>query len=119
LGIYRARVTDINGCSNVSNELVVGAEASDKLWIYPNPSTGVFQVRLYYPGPSIERRTVSIYKANGQLVSTKEFVLDNLASPYYQMDFDLSRLAAGTYLVKVDDKHSGGGKSGLIVIQHK
>lgn len=118
LGLYRARVTDINGCSNVSNELIIGGEASDRLWIYPNPNNGVFQVRLYYAGPSIERRTVTIFKANGQKVSSKEFVLDNLAGPYYQMNFDLGRLAAGTYVVKVDDKHSGHTISGLVVIQH-
>ncbi len=116
-GTYRARVTDINGCINTSNNLVIGGEASDRLWIYPNPTDGVFQVRLYYGGAITERRLVSIYNSAGQLVQNKQFVLDNLTSPYLQMDFDLSTLAGGTYVVKVHNTTTGKIVSGLVVIQ--
>ncbi len=118
LGTYQATVTDINGCVNSSNSLTIGAEASDRLWIYPNPSEGAFQVRLYYAGPVTEKRVVSIFKSNGQLVGSKEFTLDNVTSPYLRMDFDLGSLAAGTYVVKVHNTYTNKVVSGLVVIQH-
>ena len=119
LGTYRARVVDVNGCIAFSNNLTIGAEASDRLWIYPNPNGGVFQVRLYYGGPVTERRVVRLYKSNGQLVMEKEFTLDNIVSPYLRMDFDLGVLASGTYVVKVDNTVTGKITSGLVVIQHE
>ncbi len=117
LGVYQARVTDVNGCVSTSNSLTIGPEASDRLWIYPNPNDGVFQVRLYYGSPVTEKRVVSIYKSNGQLVTEKEFTIDNVSSPYLRMDFDLSTLAGGTYVVKVNNRHTGIIVSGLVVIQ--
>ncbi|MBL7729964.1 MAG: T9SS type A sorting domain-containing protein, partial [Chitinophagaceae bacterium] len=117
LGTYQATVTDINGCSATSAPIVIGAEASDKLWIYPNPSEGQFQVRLYYdPSTTAELRGVYIYNAQGQLIESREFALTNSA-PYLRMDFDLSRQADGTYVVKVVHKYTGKIKSGLLVKQ--
>ena len=118
LGAYQARVVDVNGCVGFSNTLSIGAEATDKLWIYPNPNSGQFQVRLYYGGPVTENRVVRLYKMNGQLVMEKAFTLDNIVSPYLRMDFDMTNLAAGTYVVKVNNTVTGKITSGLVVIQH-
>jgi subtilisin-like proprotein convertase family protein/N-acetylneuraminic acid mutarotase len=117
LGTYQASVTDINGCVNTSNIITLGAKASDRLWIYPNPNTGQFQVRLYYNGVQAERRIVRIYTIGGQLVQQKEFDLVTMTAPYLRMDFDLSRMAAATYVVKVVDSHAKEITSGLVVIQ--
>ncbi|MDZ4794475.1 MAG: choice-of-anchor J domain-containing protein [Bacteroidota bacterium] len=118
VGVYRATVTT-NGCSNTSAELFIGSEVSDRLWIYPNPSTdGNFQVRLYdFSGTNKEERIISIYKNNGQLVTSKEFFLLESAGPYQAMDFNLSNLAAGIYIVKVYNKSSGKVVSGQVVIK--
>jgi subtilisin-like proprotein convertase family protein len=115
LGSYQARVTDVNGCVNSSNVVTIGAEASDRLWIYPNPSPGAFQVRLYYGGTITEDRTVSIFNSQGQLVAQQEFVLNNTSSPYLRMDFDLSKMADGTYVVKVHNRRTNKITSGLVV----
>lgn len=115
MGTYQVRVTDVNGCVNTSNELVIGAEASDRLWIYPNPSTGQFQVRLFYGGTITEDRRVSIYNSAGQVVMEKEFVLNSNTSPYLQMDFDLSKQADGIYVVKVYNQRTKQTVSGLVV----
>jgi hypothetical protein len=118
IGTYRATVTDVNGCTASSANLVIGSEASDKLWIYPNPNNGAFQVRLYYdPSAISERRAIYIFNAAGQVVSTREIDLVNTTAPYVRMDFDLSNLAAGTYVVKVVQKNSGQIKSGIVVVQ--
>ncbi|MCY7309594.1 MAG: GEVED domain-containing protein, partial [Chitinophagaceae bacterium] len=119
-GTYVVTATTAAGCTSsaaLAGTITIGAEASDRLWIYPNPSDGAFQVRLYYNGSTAEKRVVSIYKSNGQLVAEKEFFLDNITSPYLRMDFNLSTLAAGTYVVKVNNTTAGTTVSGLVVIQ--
>jgi subtilisin-like proprotein convertase family protein len=116
-GDYRATVTDINGCVGSSNIVTIGSQASDYLWIIPNPNNGKFQVRLYYSGVIAERRKVQIYNAMGQLMAQKEFDLASSTPPYLSLDFNLPLLSAGTYVVKVVDKNSQKIKSGLMVIQ--
>jgi subtilisin-like proprotein convertase family protein len=118
IGTYRATVTDVNGCVATSSNLVIGTEASDKLWIYPNPTDGAFQVRLYFPNFNVsERREVSVWNSNGQMVARKSLDFIRGMSPYSQVNFDLSGLGAGTYLVKVTDKSTSRIASGLLVIQ--
>lgn len=116
LGTYQATVTDVNGCVNTSNQLVIGAQASDKLWIYPNPTPGAFQVRLYYAGNTAEKRVVSVYNAKGQLVTSRTFDLSYRSAPYLSMNFDLSGMARGTYVVKVAHEYSGNVISGLVLV---
>jgi hypothetical protein len=116
LGTYQATVTDVNGCVNTSNQLVIGAEASDKLWIYPNPTPGAFQVRLYYAGNTAEKRIVSIYNPKGQLITSRTFDLNYRSTPYLSMNFDLSGMARGTYVVKVAHEYSGKVISGLVLV---
>jgi subtilisin-like proprotein convertase family protein len=117
LGNYQATVRDVNGCINSSNVLAIGADASDKLWIYPNPTSGAFQVRYYFAGDMNEKRIVSVYNAAGQLVATQTFNLSFTSSPYLRMDVDLSGAARGTYVVKVAHAYSGKIVSGLVLVQ--
>jgi subtilisin-like proprotein convertase family protein len=118
VGSWRATVT-INGCSNTSNELFISSEASDRLWIYPNPSTsGQIQVRLFNnSGISGEVRTVTIYNAAGQKVAEKIFTLLASGIPYQRLDFDLSAQPTGTYIIRVLDQSTGQVKSGAVLIQ--
>jgi subtilisin-like proprotein convertase family protein len=117
LGNYQATVRDVNGCVNSSNILSIGAEASDKLWIYPNPTAGAFQVRYYHAGDMNEKRIISVFNAAGQLVASKSFDLTYTSSPYLRMDVDLSGAARGTYVVKVAHEFSGKIVSGLVLVQ--
>ncbi|OSZ77653.1 hypothetical protein CAP36_14905 [Chitinophagaceae bacterium IBVUCB2] len=118
LGAYRATVTDVNGCVNSSNVLVIGAQSSDRLWIYPNPSDGQFQVRLFYGSPTAEAdsRVVSVYNSQGQLVARKNIDLRRTSPPYVQVTFDLSNQPAGTYVVKVTEKTTEKVVSGFLTI---
>ena len=118
LGTYQATVTDVNGCVNKSNELTITAEGSDRLWIYPNPTAGAFQVRLYYGGERTEKRVVTLYNSIGQAVDSKEFVLVAGTPAYLQMNFDLGGATAkGPYVVKVANLYSGRVVSGIVMVQ--
>jgi len=117
LGSYQATVRDVNGCVNRSNVLAIGGEASDKLFIYPNPTAGAFQVRYYHAGDVNEKRTISVYNPLGQLVAVKSFDLTYSTAPYLRMDVDMSGAARGTYVVKVAHEYSGKIVSGLVLVQ--
>lgn len=117
VGTYQATVTDVNGCVAKSNLLVIGSEASDRLWIYPNPTDGAFQVRLYYDSDVAERRTVTIYNMLGQVITSKQFSLVDNTAPYLRMDFDLTNMMAGTYVVRVVHEYTQKVVSGLVVVQ--
>jgi hypothetical protein len=88
------------------------------LWIYPNPTSGAFQVRLYHSGERAEKRVVTIYNTIGQVIESKEFVLVAGLPAYYQMNFDLGggATAKGAYVVKVADQYSGRVVSGLVMV---
>ncbi len=117
LGVYRARVTDVNGCSNFSNTVLIESEVSDRLWIYPNPTTGKFQVRWYYSGVYSEIRRIRIFNGAGQLISQNDVPLSNITPHYLRMDFDLSHLAGGVYVVQVFDILDRVHVQGLLIKQ--
>jgi hypothetical protein len=116
LGEYTVELTDVNGCENMSNTLTIGGTETDKLWIYPNPSEGQFQVRLFYDGPYTDIRWIHIFDSKGRLVMKKAFDLYPTQPPYMQMSFDMSAFPAGTYVVKVEEKYTGKTKSGLLIL---
>lgn len=112
-GTYKVLYTDVNGCSKMSNDLVIQASASDNLWIYPNPSSGSFQVRYF--NQSGEQADMIVYNAAGQPVMKKQ-VTTGIA--YSRTDVDLSGLAQGVYLVRVI--RSGGRElaSKRVIVYH-
>ena len=120
LGAYQATVIDNQtpGCTAKSNVLVIGSESSDRLWIYPNPTTGQFQVRLYSPLAILEKRVVTIYNSLGQEITSKTYDLNfRTTTSYIQMNFDLSKMARGTYVVKVTHETTRKIISGLVLVQ--
>jgi subtilisin-like proprotein convertase family protein len=120
LGSYQATVVDVNGCTNKSNSLVIGAEATDKLWIYPNPTVnGAFQVRLYFAGDLAEQRVITIYNPLGQVIESRAITLVRGSAPYQRMDFNLGggATAKGSYVVKVAHQFTGKVISGIILVQ--
>ncbi len=116
LGTYRATVTDINGCVNSSNTITIDAQVSDRLWIYPNPTNGAFQVRLFYGSNMADERVVTVYNAKGQEVARKALDFRRGVSPYAAVTFDLSNQAAGTYVVKVTQKGTQKVVGGYLLI---
>jgi hypothetical protein len=97
LGAYRLVYTDLNGCISSSADVVIGSQASDNLWIYPNPSTGAFQVRIY--NPTSEQIAVNLFDMKGARVLNN---LPGVGGPYTSVQIQLGRqYADGVYIVQV------------------
>ncbi len=114
LGVYTADVIDANGCLASSNSVTIIDSANTNLFIYPNPNTGIFQVRFYdKANGTTTARTVNIYDSKGSRVFSKPF--DNILG-FQRMDINLSGNPGGTYFVEVVDKANVRLQSGKVVI---
>ena len=115
-GEYQVTVTDqVTGCGTTSNKSVVTLKQTDGIFIYPNPSKGLIQVRYYQPNTQLpSTSTVSVYDSKGSRVSSGQYTA---TINYGRMDVDLSRMAPGIYMVEIQNE----GKrvvSGKVIIQH-
>jgi subtilisin-like proprotein convertase family protein len=101
IGNYTLRVTDVNGCTNISNQIAITDSLSTKVFISPSPTTGLFSVRynsiVYNTGLP---RGVNIYDATGKRVQTQSY---STGSPYAKMNVDLTNHGTGVYTVEVVD----------------
>ncbi|MBL0232450.1 MAG: HYR domain-containing protein [Chitinophagaceae bacterium] len=97
IGTYKVTYTDPNGCSSTTTDVVISGQASDNLWVYPNPNNGQFQIR-FFNTPN-ETATVQVFDSKGAKVYEKA----NLTStPYTGMAVDLGpTISSGTYVVTV------------------
>ena len=99
-GNYTLRVTNSNGCVGSSNTIAILDSAKQNLFVYPNPSTGKFQVRYFSDNTNLKPRKITIYNAAGAQVYTASFVMFGAYTP---MDIDLSKNGAGTYFIHLMD----------------
>ena len=100
-GSYSLMVTDTNGCMAVSNAVtitIVGVTNAMGEWmdltLYPNPSHGTFRLRTASPVNC--GIAVTIHDMVGK--NLFEQALPELS---YEAQFDVRKLAAGTYFVNV------------------
>ena len=114
-GVYDVIVTDIaTGCnSKKSNTAEIDFAASSELFIYPNPSSGVFQVR-YLSYTSGVVRTLNIYDSKGARVYQREYTT---AGPYTRMDVNMDNAASDVYLVELRDSKGKRLATGKVVIR--
>jgi hypothetical protein len=99
LGVYKVIYKDASGCTVTSNELTISAGPADKLWMYPNPSDGRFQVR-FYSGATGVTRVVNLYNGKGERIEQRTVLVNG---PYQRVDIDISRFSAGMYYVELLD----------------
>jgi hypothetical protein len=113
LGKYRATVTDINGCSNITDELTLTPLQSTELFIYPNPTAdGIFHVRFY--DYWLDERIISVFNSSGALVAQKAFPMN---TPYQECTLDLGHVAAGIYTVEVKHRHVNLKAIGKLIVR--
>jgi hypothetical protein len=100
LGDYTLRVTDVNGCTSTSGKITISDSSSGRVFIYPNPNTGLFQVRYYSSFNTIAPRGINVYDARGKRVLTQSYAI---SAPYSRMEVDLSNHGSGLYMIEVVD----------------
>ncbi len=113
-GNYDVIVTNnlTNCSSNRSNKVIVDYKESDKLFIYPNPTSGSFQVRYF--SSTTTARTLNIYDSKGARVYTKAYAI---SSPYTRMDVNMDNAASGVYMVELKDANGKRIKTAKVVIR--
>jgi hypothetical protein len=112
-GQYNVTVTDVNGCTSASNRVTIADSANNTVFVYPNPSTGQFQVRYHSRNASSEAYSVIVYDSKGAKVFSKQFAI---AAPYSKMDVNLKNCNSGVYSLEVrDSKGKKLGSSSVVV----
>jgi len=115
MGLYSLRVTDVNGCTNTSNSAVVKDSASGRCFIYPNPTSGQFQVRYYsIAGNNNLPRGIVVYDAKGDRVFTQNYTVGR---PYDRMDVDMRAFGKGLYWVEIVDRNGNRLTMCRVVVQ--
>ena len=105
LGNYSLKVTNANGCVGTSNIISISDSAQEKIFIYPNASTGKFQVRYYSNTTDLKPRKMLIFDAAGRNIYTASFVM---FASYTTMNVNLSFVSNGIYVIHLldnDGKH--------------
>ena len=114
-GTYNLVYTDPNGCAATSGNIVVAAQQSAALYVFPNPNKGQFQVRFF--NAANEQVTVNVFDSKGSKVYSKSIVA---AAAYAPVAIDLGAAATdGVFVVEV--YNSAGNKIGSknIVVARK
>ncbi len=105
LGNYTLKVTNANGCVGTSNVVAITDSIQEKIFVYPNPSTGKFQVRYFSNTTDLKPRKMMIFDASGKNVFSASFVM---FAAYTAMNVDLSAVNNGVYFIHLmdnDGKH--------------
>ena len=97
-GTYYAVYTAPNGCMVTSGSVTVSVTSSSDLFVYPNPSNGTFQVRVYTQNQPL---VLTIYDTKGAMVYQRNMTTGTAA--YSRMDVNLPTAAAGHYVLDVRD----------------
>ncbi|MBK8522478.1 MAG: T9SS type A sorting domain-containing protein [Chitinophagaceae bacterium] len=114
MGDYQLRVTDANGCTNISNTVTIKDSASGKCFIYPNPTSGKFQVRYYSVANNVLPRFLTIYDSKGDRVLSQNYTIGR---PYDRMDVDMRGFGKGLYWVEIGDLNGNRLTMCRVVIQ--
>jgi subtilisin-like proprotein convertase family protein len=101
IGLYQVSVTDVNGCTAISDTMSIRDSALGLVFIYPNPANGNFQVRMYSAPNTATPRSIVVYNSMGNKVTAVNY---NQTVSYQQVYIDVRRNGKGMYWVEVLDK---------------
>jgi len=101
------------GCSNTSALLPITDSAVAKLFIFPSPNQGRFEV-TYYSNTTTASRHLLVYDSKGARVYSKAFVANGA---YYREPVDMRGRGKGVYRVVLLDKDGKTIATGSVVIQ--
>ncbi|MCP9750780.1 reprolysin-like metallopeptidase [Ferruginibacter sp. HRS2-29] len=114
-GTYTVMATNtVTGCFDVSDAVTLSDLASDALFVYPNPSSGKFEVRYYNRGGAAHTRTLSIYDSKGAQVFKQQYTLTGV---YAKMAVNMVGAGAGVYFIDLTDAAGKRIATGKVVIR--
>jgi len=115
LGAYTARATAGVVCTALSNVVSIKDSSSNRLFISPNPNSGLFKVRFYtgYTSFGFQRHLI-MYDNKGRKVYDKPFPV---TAPYSSMDVNARHLSKGLYVVMVTDYYGEVLATGKVILQ--
>ncbi|MEP6712216.1 MAG: M36 family metallopeptidase [Ferruginibacter sp.] len=116
-GSYEVIVTDAKGCSsNKSNAISITDSASNQLFVYPNPSTGSFQVRYFNAGNPVPvtTRSLVIFDSRGRRVYLRSYPV---TARYDKMDVNMSNAQHGVYLIELRDANGKRIAKGKVILE--
>jgi hypothetical protein len=114
LGAFKATVTGIGGCVGESAVLNILDSATNKIFFYPNPNQGQFQVRYNNPQNNSTQNYIRVFDSRGAKVFEQ---LYSVNAPYSQMLVNISARGSGVYLVELSDKNGKRLATGKVVIK--
>lgn len=114
LGAYKATVTGVGGCVGESITLNILDSATSRIFFYPNPNQGQFQVRYNNPQGTGTQNYIRVFDARGAKVYEQ---LYSVSAPYTQMLVDLRARGSGIYLVELSDKNGKRLATGKVYIR--
>jgi subtilisin-like proprotein convertase family protein len=116
LGDYTVMVTDANGCTSAGVSTptmiaIVDSATTNKLFIYPSPNSGRFQVRYYNQGKA--GSVVNIYDEKGAQVLSQRFGAN---TAYQAMNVDMTGFGKGIYRVDVLSSNGSRINTGSVLV---
>ncbi len=100
LGDYKVTATDIYGCKASSSIVTIGDSLNSKLFVYPNPNNGAFQVRYYSGLNDRTSKSIAVFDEKGAKVFSQKY---SITGPWDRMPVDMRNVAAGTYVITLFD----------------
>ena len=85
-----------DGAPGFINTIVINGASSNKLFLYPSPSTGKFQVRYFTDANNLKPLQMAIYNSAGALIYSARYTI---FSNYTPMAVDLTRHGNGFFYV--------------------
>jgi PKD repeat protein len=114
-GAYKMTVENLSpllACAYTTTDLIVGDSVSTKLFIYPNPSNGLFRVTYY--SPTNTRYQVVVVDTKGAVLYRKPHEVTNR---YQLIDINLTGTSRGLYILQIQDPTGKQLATGKLVIQ--
>jgi hypothetical protein len=100
IGDYKVVYSNSAGCKANSFPITISGSPSNDLFVYPNPSNGVFNFR-YFNFENTAAKAV-VYNSLGKKVAEKQF---NSGTIYGENSINISNLASGYYWLAVTNKY--------------
>jgi hypothetical protein len=103
VGTYQVTAADLTtgACQSVSDEITISDSVSNRIFVWPVPNNGNFNVSYYNAGGVQNVQQLVIYDAKGARVYNKAFPIGRT---YTTLKVNLNGVGTGMYVIELTDK---------------